>query len=140
MEGKDAVSKAGLRDRTGHSPHGTRGLILGEYSRALFAEDAAAGESVGSHTGKDDRQNTCAVDRGSRAKEDVDGGTAVVFECALGEVEKGRRAGASCGQHLHVPVSARYGYDAGANGLALGSLAHWKVADLVEALGQGPVW
>ena len=55
--GSTLVGQAGLGHGAGHSPNGAGGLILGENAAALFADEAAAGKTVGAHAGEDDGEH-----------------------------------------------------------------------------------
>ena len=91
--GSTLCARPGIGDGAGHSPDRAGGLVLGQHAAALFANDAAADQSVGAHAGEHHGQHAGAVDRGRGAKQHIDGGAAVILQRALVQVQRGRRAG-----------------------------------------------
>lgn len=82
---KDAICESRLGNCAGHSPDCAGRLILSENRAAVFANDAAARQTVGAHAGEHHSQDSGAVDCDGGAEEDVDGRAAVIFERFLCE-------------------------------------------------------
>jgi len=136
------MGKAGLRDRTRHSPDRAGRLILGDNRAAVFTDDTAACEAVVAHASENDCENTGAEDLHSASEKDVDSGTAMIFRRFLVEAKDRDGKGVSVAnlgigrRGFHMPVSAGDVDGARADWLAVCPFADTQRAAGVETLRE----
>ena len=82
LEGKNALGQSCAGYGARHSPNGAGCLVLCQHGSSLFADETGAGESVGAHTGENNREYVGAVECGRSAKKYIDCWTAMVSGAA----------------------------------------------------------
>ena len=137
FKGKNAVRQSRLGDRAGHSPDCAGMAILSDNGAVVRANETAAREPVGAHSGKHHGQSVGSIDADGAAEENIHGGTAKVFRSVVRESDYWLPQ-RGCRGYLKMPAAGRDISDSALQLFTGFGFAHPQLTTGVEAFGEQP--